>query len=253
MSFINYKTPINISFILIIGFILSCKTNYYNVKRISITKYAMDTSNRVADPELLNLIMPYHDELDAEMGKILSYNDTLMEKSFPEGSLGNFYCDVMIEKAAQYCNTTADLAIVNGGGLRVPYINRGPVTKGKVFELAPFENELVVLDIKGKLLQQLIEQGVAKGGWPVSHGTLIHIDTIQHITKSWINGLPLDSSKQYKVVTNDYLANGGDLCDFLREEKRINSGKIIRDLFIEYLMEHDTIHFIKEGRTQYVH
>lgn len=230
----------------------ACSVRYENLRRMDITKYRMDTTYRTADPALESLLLPYKTKLDGEMNQVVGYNDTLMEKGTPEGSLGNFACDVLLYSAEKYLGKKADVSIINAGGLRVPYMSAGPITKGKIFELNPFDNELVIMEINGSVLQKLVDRSIEKGGWPVSKGLNIEIDAFKKKNKVKLHSQPLDTMATYLLATNDYLANGGDMCEFLRTEKRTSTGKIIRDLFFEYLAENDTIHFVKEGRVKYV-
>ena len=47
----------------------------------------------------------------------------------------------------------------------------------------------------------------------------------------------LDTQKVYRILTNDYVANGGDNCDFLKNLKKETTGKLIRELMIDYIMD----------------
>jgi len=239
-------------FLGLIVLLSACTVRYENLRRIDVTKYLIDTTYHSADPALESLLLPYKTKLDGEMYQVVGYNDTLMEKGMPEGSLGNFASDVLLYSAERYLGKKVDVSIINAGGLRLPYLSAGPITKGKIFELNPFENELVIMEIKGSVLQKLVDKSIEKGGWPVSKGLNIEIDAFKQKNVVKLHSQPIDSMGIYLLATNDYLANGGDLCDFLRTEKRTNTGKIIRELFFEYLVEHDTIHFVKEGRVKYV-
>ena len=66
----------------------------------------------------------------------------------PECPMLNWATDALWEAAKAVYPGKVDIAIVNMGGMRCEW-PAGPVTKGSVFELMPFDNELVVLTLKG--------------------------------------------------------------------------------------------------------
>lgn len=81
--------------------------------------------------------------MKASMDEVL--NETLvdLEVGAPEGLLGNFVCDLTFDRARNQAKNTPDFCILNKGGLRTPVL-KGPITRGKLFELMPFENEIVI-------------------------------------------------------------------------------------------------------------
>ena len=120
----------------------------------------------------------------------------------------------------------------------------------------PFENEMIVLELNGETTLELVTFIAEKGGMPVAGLTLeIENNKPQNIT---IKGKPFDKNKTYKVVTSDYLANGGDKLAMLNQ--RINdklTGIKIRDAIIEYFIEQNkkgvTITSSLDGRIKYAH
>ncbi len=106
----------------------------------------------------------------------------------------------------------------------------------------PFENELVQLTLDGPATRQLINFIADKGGMPVSGITFIIKD--KEPFNIYIRQRPFDPEQSYKVVTSDYLANGGDELHFLANNiKRVDTGVKVRDVLIEYLKEKN-----KEGK-----
>ena len=100
----------------------------------------------------------------------------------------------------------------------------------------PFENEMVIVTLSGETTGKLLDFIAAKGGVPVSGLKLTLRDTL--VVSALINGVPFDKSKSYKVVTSDYLANGGDNLSFMADalNKEIPHVKL-RDAFINNLAE----------------
>ena len=113
-------------------------------------------STPVDDPVMVALIEPYKSKLDKDMNAVLAQCELDMFKSTPEGVLGNFIADLALVKTNQYCKEmglpAADVCLLNNGGLRTT-LPKGPIYKKRIFELMPFENELVVLTISGEKMQ----------------------------------------------------------------------------------------------------
>ena len=95
----------------------------------------------------------------------------------------------------------------------------------------PFENQLVVMDLNGVQVKQLLDRIATYGGWPVSEGLQFEIRDSAAIN-ILIQGAPWKPEGSYRIGLPDYVANGGDDCDFLKPLPRVNSGLLIRDLLI---------------------
>ena len=122
---------------------------------------------------------------------------------------------------------------MNLGGLRT-VIPAGNITVGKIFELMPFENELVILWLKGDKLEQLV-QFFARVGCEGISGMRMEIRNAkaENIT---INGNPIDKEKIYSIATSDYLAGGNDkMLQLAQYEKRENTGIKLRDILLSYI------------------
>ena len=123
--------------------------------------------------------------------------------------------------------------MVNRGGLRVP-IPKGEIKVQNMFELMPFENEIVFLKMSGVEMRRFIDHMASRGGEGVA-GMRFGIKENRGINPE-IQGQPLDDSKSYWLVTSDYIANGGDGSEILSAvRERIATGVKFRDMFIEHL------------------
>ena len=242
--------------LLLIAIFASCKTPY-EATSSSATKYKIEKSDLDTLTQIEQYLKPYRDSLDKRMNEVIGMaeNDFIKEK--PSGSLGLLVVDAMFEKAKEM-NTSTCNAICNFGGIRIPEIKKGNITTGKVFELLPFDNELVLVTVNGEILQQWISFIDSAGGWPIrkqmkfqtdQNHQVYYTDTTYVENKMGeftllIQQTFVNPDSTYVVATNDYIANGGDNCSFLKSCKRINTGVLIRDLMIDYIKKQKKLYRI---------
>lgn len=241
-----------------IFFVASCSTS--KISQIETEQYRFSKIvNSEVDSTAHHTIAPYKAKLDESMNSVLGKTDQAMVKDVPEGLLGNLVADIILYEANKHYKSDdghkVDFCLLNNGGLRAS-LPHGEITRGKIFELMPFENEMIVLELDGATTLELIEFVAEKGGMPVA-GLRFEIEN-RKPQKININDKAFDLSKTYKVVTSDYLANGGDKLAMLN--KRLNDklcGIKIRDAIIEYFMEQKnngkTITSKIDGRIKYAH
>ncbi|MGB1121658.1 MAG: 5'-nucleotidase C-terminal domain-containing protein [Saprospiraceae bacterium] len=198
-------------------------------------KIQVETEAIEEDTAMIAMIRPYKTTLDAEMNVVIGTNKETMTKGKPESLLTNWFADAVQTMTNQYYkNGTVDFAVSNYGGIRIPNIAAGEITRGKIFELMPFDNMLVVIEMQDTTVQKLFNHMADDNGWPISSNVSYEIQD-QKPKNILINGQPLESGKTYKVSISDYLANGGDKCYFLEEGTREDLGVLIRDVLIEYV------------------
>lgn len=190
-------------------------------------------ANQAKDTALQALMQPYRDSVDRSMNEVVGTAEATLEKAQPAGSLGNFMADAVLAMAAQKFNTKVDAAIINYGGIRSNQLAQGAVTKGKVFELMPFDNLLVLQKLSGAQMQQLLDYLAVHGGWPVA-GISMQIKNKKAID-ILINGQALQADKEYILANSDYVANGGDGAAFLKAIPQISNGYLIRDALFDYI------------------
>lgn len=215
-------------------FFVSCQPQTHFVK--SDNQYQEIKELKDDDTSIAEVIAPYKEEMAKEMNSVIGEMAKMLTKAQPESTLGNWVADLVHEKCEDYTKQKIDFAVLNYGGLRITSIPKGPVTKGKIFELMPFDNVLVVLEIKGSELPELFNHIAANGGWPVSK----QIEMTGHRNKAVdlrINGRKVDNDRVYTFATNDYIANGGDKCTFLKDKKQIATGVLFRDAILQYVQE----------------
>ncbi|RRD95314.1 multifunctional 2',3'-cyclic-nucleotide 2'-phosphodiesterase/5'-nucleotidase/3'-nucleotidase [Clostridiales bacterium COT073_COT-073] len=156
-------------------------------------------------------------------------------------TLGQWVCEV---SAAKY---DAQISIQNGGGLRRT-LEKGDITMGDMYEIMPFDNYFVVMDLPGEDLKKAIDHGIINpkitdGSFS---GLLVEYDSTKEfenrITKITLSdGTPLDMKKTYRVVINDFIFNNGDEYDF-KNATNVNETYIpIRDFLVEVIKEQKEI------------
>jgi len=207
------------------------KTEFANIR--------LDSALNIApDPKIEAVILPYRAKLMKDMEEVLCISDAPLFGGRPESPLTNFCADLILQESDSICLKSypgihVSISMVNRGGLRVP-IPKGEVKVRTMFELMPFENEIVFLKMEGAVLRRFIDHMAARGGEGVA-GMRFGIRDDKAVNPE-IQGQPLDDSKSYWMVTSDYIANGGDGSEILKEVKeRIVTGVKFRDLFIDHL------------------
>ena len=117
------------------------------------------------------------------------------------------------------------------GGIRST-IGAGDILTKSIYEVMPFENEVLIVKMKGSDLKGLFDYYLrTQKNNPVSH---LYIETDNGITvKELVNGKTVDPSKDYYIATSDYLALGGDNMSFFSKGQLISTGIKLRDLFLE--------------------
>ena len=191
------------------------------------------------DSSILSIINPYQLEIEDQMNEVLTYTKNNLTKGKPQSTIGNFVTDLCLDYA------DADICIMNNGGLRTN-IDKGPISRGKIYELMPFENELVILELNKNDYMGLLQYIVQRGGEPFSGIKIIIDNNGQIISNSWPVNFEL--GEKVKVLTSDYLANGGDKMSFFKNKKQYKIGIKLRDAIIDYCSKKDTINITLDNR-----
>lgn len=221
-------------FIAVLCFTAACSPKTWQVTKATSTKIALDASTEaIADKSYENYILPVKQRVDAEMNVVIGQAAETMKAHKPESLLSNFNADVYKQAAGEFLKAKVDIAIVNLGGLRTQ-IPAGNITVRNIFELMPFENELVIIWLKGDKLLELLNYFAENGGQGVS-GIRMKIEN-NKATDILINNEAPDVNKIYSIATNDYLAGGNDkMLQLAQYEKRINTGIKIRNMLLDYV------------------
>ncbi len=233
------RIPVNILTITALFAALSC-TPHPHISSVQSTTIELNrNADDHVDSNIVRTIAPYKNVVDKEMSEVLVQSKKALSKAEPEGELGNLVADIILDRANNKYhpsdNIPIDICVLNNGGLRVS-LPQGTISKGNIFELMPFENEMVVVTLSGEKMRTLANFIAAKNGMPVS-GLKMGIKD-KEATHIMINGIALDPAGTYKVVTSDYLAGGGDKMDFFKDASKTEALNYkLRDALIDYMKE----------------
>jgi 5'-nucleotidase / UDP-sugar diphosphatase len=171
------------------------------------------------DPAMAALVARYQgrlsEALDVRIGETrvpLDARNAALRTS--ETNAGNLVTDVMRARLQ------ADVALMNGGGIRGnQLVPAGALTRRDINALLPFLNVLVMLEVPGKVLLEVLERSVSvypreSGGFLQVSGLSFVFDPArppgQRVVRVVVGGEPLDPERRYKLATNSYTAGGGD-------------------------------------------
>ena len=194
-------------------------------------------------------INPYRTPIDSLMKEAVAYTDNEATKAKPEGTLGNLIADITKLIATQLSGKNVEGCFLNNGGLRIE-LPKGVITRSMVFELLPFDNELVIVKFKGNQVQEILNQIAARNGEPIA-GIKMKIN--QTVAEDvYINDKKLQTDSTYYIVSSDYLLNNGDNFQIPQSLERIDLNLKLRDgvfnYFVELKKQHITLSPKLDGR-----
>ena len=215
-------------FLIAIFFAVSCNTSY-KTENVQYSNYRIQQYDE-GSKSLASIVKPYSDSVNKLMNIVIGYNDARLEKKREGNTLGFFITDAYLEMAKQKLDPKVDAAFMNSGGIRLPEIPAGAITQGKIFELMPFDNLMVLLKVKGSLLKQYLDTLAADEGVIESGITMQVVNkTAQQV---FVGGKPLDLNEDYTIVHSDYVAMNSNL---LKNIHRNTNGYLLRDALLDYV------------------
>ena len=211
-----------------IFFAVSCSTSY-KTENVQYSHYRIQQYDE-GNKSLSSIVKPYSDSVNKLMNVVIGYNENRLEKKREANTLGFFITDAYLEMAKQKLDPKVDAAFMNSGGIRLPEIPAGAITQGKIFELMPFDNLMVILKVKGSLLKQYLDTLATNEGVIESGITMQIVNkTTQQVM---IGGKPLDLNSDYTIVHSDYVVMNSNL---LKNINRVNIGYLLRDAILDYV------------------
>ncbi|MCI6428559.1 MAG: 5'-nucleotidase C-terminal domain-containing protein, partial [Rikenellaceae bacterium] len=183
------------------------------------------------DRDFADKLGVYSAQLEKAMSEVLGTCPQTLRKGSPQGRLGNWATDAMVEICEDVFGEKPDFAICNNGGLRAE-LPEGDVTKGRIYAVFPFDNKLSLLEMNGAKLLSLFDYE-ANYPEPVSAGVSLVIRDGK-VESVKLGGKEIDPKATYKVCTIDYLSNTNHYClgEYL---SRKDSEEYLYDLFCDHV------------------
>ncbi|MBQ7469527.1 MAG: bifunctional metallophosphatase/5'-nucleotidase [Pseudobutyrivibrio sp.] len=233
--------------------------------------YLVSTEGIVDNPATAQIAQAVIDRIDAEYDVVFAQSEVALNGSKEPGvrteetNLGDLICDALIwsvtkEKGSITVPADHIVAITNGGGIRVS-ISEGGVTKKDLNTVLPFGNTVSVVYVTGDELLEALEASTycapnALGGFPQVSGIKFTVNTavpfaqgeaypdstyyspaaIGRVTIESINGKPFSTKDTYAVVTNNFVAAGGDTYYvFGNSTNQFDTGIVMDEAVIDYV------------------
>jgi 2',3'-cyclic-nucleotide 2'-phosphodiesterase (5'-nucleotidase family) len=218
-----------------------CQRATYSVKPALAPATAQPVGQAVApDPKIAALIEPYQQKVTQQMTEVIGTAPVALTKNSGESPLANFVSDIQRQRASAAMGKAVDVGVITNGGLR-SNLPAGSITLGNIFELMPFENELVVLDTPGPVMQQLFDYS-ARLKMAIS-GATYTVGPDGKPINILIGGRPFNPTQTYTVAISDYLAGGGDNMVFFKTIKPRGTGILLRTSIADHVRQ-----LTKEGK-----
>jgi 2',3'-cyclic-nucleotide 2'-phosphodiesterase (5'-nucleotidase family) len=210
--------------------------------RARVTESAVDSATP-NDPAVDQMLAPYSPrvrELEVVIGKL---KGELRKGGMGAGALGNFVTDGMRWQANLKTGKPVALSLMNAGGMRRNTIGEGELKARDIFELLPFENALVTIDLTGeqltKLLQMIVAKHEAQSGARLIFKTNVDksAELVSAKLRDGTGDKNIDPKAIYTITTIDYLYRvGGSTYGILQEGKNMKElGITLRDALMNYV------------------
>jgi 2',3'-cyclic-nucleotide 2'-phosphodiesterase (5'-nucleotidase family) len=232
-------------FVTIIG-LTSCKQDYKTLKKIEGKQISID-STHIQKASIEEFVSPYRRRINEVLDSTLAYAPKTITKTDGEfnTSAGNLMADIVLSEANPIFKSRTgkeiDFVLLNHGGIR-SIISAGNVSARNAFEVMPFENNIVVAEIKGKDVLEMVSFLIKSGRAHPIAGMQIVLDKSKKLRYTKINGKFLHPESTYNVATSDYLVSGGDNMGFFKNNTSVtDTDYLIRNAMIDYFKKIDTL------------
>jgi 2',3'-cyclic-nucleotide 2'-phosphodiesterase (5'-nucleotidase family) len=194
------------------------------------------------DSDMSEAVMKEVRKAEVGMDQVIGRATAKFSRGGTDTPMGNAVCESMMEE------TGADFAFTNLGGIRDEF-GPGPVTARDVFQVLPFDNKLVIVEMDGMMLRDVIETRVSEnhGGMHIAGGTVVFNKTrpdFDRVTHMEIQGNLWDPNGVYRVVTIDYLMQGNaglKMLPGVPDDKKTYTGKLMRQAMEAWISRHSPV------------
>ncbi len=206
------------------------------------------------DPTVANLIAAFQKPIIATMLQKIGKTEVNLDRN---GLMRELLPDAMQEAAKAF---GAVASFMNTGGVRSG-IDAGDITLGKLNEVQPFRNTLMILELSGQELKDALETPalgteISGGMLLPSSGTSYFIDMSrpsgQRVANIVVGGSPIQLGKTYRLALNNFTAGGGDAHTVLKIAKgyRYDTGLLDIDILVDYVKANSPITRVAENRVR---
>jgi 2',3'-cyclic-nucleotide 2'-phosphodiesterase (5'-nucleotidase family) len=233
-------------------FVSACSTTNLQVTKVEGKLIPIASENRES-AEISKFIQPYKEHIDKDLSTVLAFAPETIDKNGAwQTPMGNLFSTVVFEKGNPIFkkreNLSIDIVLLNHGGIRT-IIPKGNVTARTAFEIMPFENSLVVIELKGEQIEDLLNYFITEKKPHPLYGMTFTIGKDNDAKDILIQGKSFDKNTSYFVGTNDYLANGGDNMIFFKKGiHKYDLDYKLRNILIDYFTDVETVPLITDQR-----
>jgi 2',3'-cyclic-nucleotide 2'-phosphodiesterase (5'-nucleotidase family) len=220
----------------------------YPVTLSEIKASQLPITDALPDSDSLTaFIEPYRKRVDEILDSTLSYAPYAITKTDGQynTTAGNLMADIVMQEASPIFKSRegkdVDFVLLNHGGIR-SVISPGPVSARTAYQVMPFDNSIVIAELKGKAVRELVSFLIQTGRPHPISGIQIVVGKNNSLQQVNIQGIPFDENRRYYVATSSYLTQGGDDMVFFRDaESFTETDYYIRNAMIDYFKKTDTL------------
>jgi len=197
--------------------------------------------------EIEEFVSPYRKRINEVLDSTLAYAPNTITKTDGEfnTTAGNLMADIVFAQANPIFKSRTgkeiDLVLLNHGGIR-SIISAGKVSARNAFEVMPFDNSIVVAEVKGTDIEIMISFLIKSGRAHPIAGMQIVLDKNKNLRDAKIKGETVKPESTYYVATSDYLISGGDNMGFFKNNTSVTeTDYLVRNAMIDYFKKVDTL------------
>ncbi len=219
--------------------------DFEDTEVVGMTARLIPTRDAPVDAEVRDILRPYEVAVESHMTSVVAHSPTEMKRSrVTESPVANLVADAFRTEGK------TQIAVTNLGGIRAD-IRQGMMTRAHVFELLPFDNTLVTMNLPGQVLRRILSRGLM-----AVSGIRVRVDLDRPpgqrlLSLELSDGGAIEDHEMYSVTTNDFLVAGGDGIDEFGDGVDVrDTGVLMRDAFAAYVGDLETIPRLLDGRVQ---
>lgn len=217
------------SVIIVAVFFVSCHKQF-QPQSVQYSGYTVEQSK--TDTLVSSFLKPYSSKVGETMNDVMAELGTTLKKQQPDGSLGNFLADAYLVMAQKKFDPAATVAFMNNGGIRLNSIQAGPLRRGSIYEVMPFDNLMVILKLTGAQLQHYLDYIAEEGGSGIAGVRMTIRD--KKAVDVYIDNKPIDLLVTYTIINSDYAVNGGGGYNSFKGLPMQKTGYLLRDAILDY-------------------